>query len=45
MFSAWSSTCSKNLALSTPIPAFAWIAGQFVAIGWAFWRTVPLLWP
>ncbi|MEV6902141.1 hypothetical protein [Amycolatopsis sp. NPDC051372] len=44
MFSAWPRTRPRT-SISTPIPAFARIAGQLVLIGWAFWHAVPLLWP
>ncbi|MET7998683.1 M50 family metallopeptidase [Amycolatopsis sp. NPDC005232] len=36
---------AAGLAELTSIPAFVWIAGWFVVIGWALEKAVPLLWP
>ncbi|WP_326835789.1 M50 family metallopeptidase [Amycolatopsis rhabdoformis] len=36
---------AAGLAESTSVPAFVWIAGWLVLIGWALQKAVPLLWP
>ncbi|MGW4486300.1 M50 family metallopeptidase [Amycolatopsis sp. NPDC004368] len=36
---------AAGLAESTSVPAFVWIAGWLVLIGWALEKAVPLLWP